>query len=178
MSSMKGTVLLYALLAGSLWLVAADPDCENLRERRDEMSRCCEVEKIIPLTDAGDCAPAADDASEPHEKSMCMLECKLTSLGVMNGDEIVQEKAFEYADRVQDDWKDTAKRVVSTCVETAKAVKNKMAEQGRPMKCSPVGGFFAMCLMKETFFQCPPDKWQNTSFCNKVKNGECYPKRD
>uniref|UniRef100_A0A182Y370 Uncharacterized protein n=1 Tax=Anopheles stephensi TaxID=30069 RepID=A0A182Y370_ANOST len=167
-----------ASVACSKLLVTADPDCENLKDRREEMDQCCEVGKIIPFGDADECASATDEASEPRDKMACTVECKLKSLGVLNDEGIVLEKALEYADRVEGEWKDTAKAIVNTCIERATTVKNKMAEHGHTMKCSPIGGFFAMCLMKESFFQCPADKWQNTSFCNKIKSGECFPKRD
>uniref|UniRef100_A0A182SIT6 Uncharacterized protein n=1 Tax=Anopheles maculatus TaxID=74869 RepID=A0A182SIT6_9DIPT len=122
------------------------------------MSKCCEVEKIISLDDADDCTSAADEASEPHEKMI------LKSLGLFNGEDIVQEKVLEYTDKFEPVWKDTAKDIIGQCVTSAAAIKSKMAEQGHTTKCSPVGGFFLMCLMKETFMQCPADKWQNSEF--------------
>uniref|UniRef100_A0A182WHR5 OBP47-like domain-containing protein n=1 Tax=Anopheles minimus TaxID=112268 RepID=A0A182WHR5_9DIPT len=178
MGMTKCCMVIFVLVGCTTSFISADPDCENLKDRRDEMDQCCQVEKIISLKDADDCSSAADEASEPHEKMMCTVQCKLQSLGVVNGEDIVQEKMLEYVERLEDGWKDTAKDIVTKCVEFIASMKTKMQEHSHNMKCSPMSGFFLMCLMKNTFEQCPADKWQNTSFCNKIKNGECAPKRD
>uniref|UniRef100_A0A182R7X7 Uncharacterized protein n=1 Tax=Anopheles funestus TaxID=62324 RepID=A0A182R7X7_ANOFN len=178
MDSIKCCMVLVVLLGCTMSSISADPDCENLKERRDEMDQCCQAEKIISLKDADECSSASDEASEPHAKIMCSIQCKLKSLGVVKDDEIVQEKALEFVERLEDGWKETAKDIVTKCIDTITTMKSKMEEHGHGMKCSPVSGFFIMCLMKNTFIQCPADKWQNTSFCNKIKNGECRPNRD
>ncbi|XP_052897483.1 uncharacterized protein LOC128304346 [Anopheles moucheti] len=179
MGSMKYCMVLFVFLGCTMPFISADADCENLKDRRDELDQCCQVEKIISLNDADDCSSAADEASQPHEKMMCSVQCKMQSLGLTNGDDIVQEKVMEFVDRLEDGWKDTAKDIATKCIEVITGMKTKMQEQGKghDMKCSPVSGFFLMCLMKNTFNQCPADKWNSSSFCEKVKNGECAPKR-
>uniref|UniRef100_A0A182NMD9 Uncharacterized protein n=1 Tax=Anopheles dirus TaxID=7168 RepID=A0A182NMD9_9DIPT len=143
---------------------------------RDEMDQCCQVDPIVPLKDADECDSTAE-TSHPREKMMCAIECKLQSLGVLSGNEIVQSKLLEYANRLDGGWKDTAVDIVSSCTEKANHVLSKIQEKVQDKKCSPLGGILMMCIMKETFDQCPDGKWQNTNFCNKIKSGECFPKR-
>ncbi|XP_053663780.1 uncharacterized protein LOC128712940 [Anopheles marshallii] len=177
MGSVKCCMILFAFLGCIVSFASADPDCENLKDRRDEMDQCCQAEKIISLKDADDCSTVADDASHPHEKMMCTLQCKMQSLGLINGDDIVQEKVMEYVERLEGGWKDTAKDIATNCITMIAGIKTKMQDHGHDTKCSPISGFFLMCLMKNTFTQCPADKWHSTSFCDKIKNGECAPNR-
>uniref|UniRef100_A0A9I3FGJ0 Uncharacterized protein n=1 Tax=Anopheles epiroticus TaxID=199890 RepID=A0A9I3FGJ0_9DIPT len=173
---LRNSAAIIFLAFGCLMVLAtADPDCENLKDRREEIQQCCEVGKIIPLDGADDCTPSDDEDLNKHEKIMCPLVCKLQSLGVLKDDEIVQEKVNEYVERLEDGWKDIAKGITNVCIENVNAMREKMKEhaQGRRMKCSPVGGMFFMCLMKETLEKCPEDKRKDSSFCKKLQNGEC-----
>uniref|UniRef100_A0A182XM67 Odorant-binding protein 6 n=1 Tax=Anopheles quadriannulatus TaxID=34691 RepID=A0A182XM67_ANOQN len=149
----------------------------QLTQTREEMEQCCQVDMIIPLDRADDCSSAVDESSEPHDKMMCPLECKLKSLGLLNGDDLVEAKVQEYVDRLEGDWKGTAKTIATDCITTITEMKKKIQDRDHDMKCSPVGAIFMMCLMKHTQAKCPEDKWQNTSFCNKMRSGECFPKR-
>ncbi|XP_053675857.1 uncharacterized protein LOC128726093 [Anopheles nili] len=176
MGQLKRFVVPAVLLACFL-LAAADPDCEGLNDRVDEMAQCCQVESIIPLDGAADCSAAAEAATNKHEKMMCPIQCQLESIGVMNGKDLVKEKVLEYANRLSEDWKEEAIAVANTCLEKVDIVSTKIQEHGQSMKCSPVAGILMMCLLKETMDNCPADKWQNTNFCNKMKSGECFKKR-
>uniref|UniRef100_A0A9I3A6W7 Uncharacterized protein n=1 Tax=Anopheles christyi TaxID=43041 RepID=A0A9I3A6W7_9DIPT len=133
----------------------------------DEIEQCCQVGKIIPLDEADDCP--VDEAAEPHEKMMCPFDCKLKSLGVLNGDEFVQEKVDEFVGRLEDGWQEVAKTIATSCIVHSNTMKGKMEERGHSMTCSPLGGIYMMCLFKHTIEQCPEDKWQNSELKRRGK---------
>uniref|UniRef100_A0A182JFF7 Uncharacterized protein n=1 Tax=Anopheles atroparvus TaxID=41427 RepID=A0A182JFF7_ANOAO len=166
-----------AIVFCSFQLASSDPDCKNLRDRGDEIEACCQLEPIIPQSEADDCSSVAADASHPHEAMMCVLQCKLESLGVMNGKQLVPEKVLEYANRFEGDWKEKAVEIATMCNERLSQNKVQIDEKAEQQNCSPAGGILMMCLMKQTFETCPADKWQNTDFCNKLKSGECMKRR-
>ena len=103
----------------------------------------------------------------PFSLLKCTLECKLKSLGLLNGDDLVEAKVQEYIDRLDGDWKGTAKTIATECITTITEMKKKIQERDHDMKCSPVGAIFMMCLMKQTQAKCPEDKWQNSEFSGK-----------
>uniref|UniRef100_A0A182QX36 Odorant-binding protein 6 n=1 Tax=Anopheles farauti TaxID=69004 RepID=A0A182QX36_9DIPT len=177
MNPTKRFLILLSIFGCSTMLAAAhDPDCANLRDRRDEMEQCCQVDLIIPLKDAEDCA-GSGESSNPFEQMICTFECKLLSLGVLNGDEIVQSKLLEYANRLEEGWKETAINIANNCTEMATNMMAKMKGKVQDAKCSPIGSMLMTCVMKNTFDQCPEGKWQDTTFCNKIRSGECFKRR-
>ncbi|XP_049545119.1 uncharacterized protein LOC125956890 [Anopheles darlingi] len=160
-------------------IASTDPDCQNLTRRHREILECCEAGAIIPLKDIADC-PAAVGVDDPFEKMTCYTKCNFEALGLLNGEEINEEKLFEYVDRLDDPWKEEAIDAVSDCLEKLAVLSEKMSKSksSATMHCHHAARAISACLIRKTIDWCPYVEWRDSSFCYKVRNGHCFKFRD
>ncbi|XP_035788281.1 uncharacterized protein LOC118464765 isoform X2 [Anopheles albimanus] len=150
-----------------------DPDCLNKGQRHGETLECCEAGAIIPLKDNVDC-PASAGVNGFNAKIMCLAKCRFEALGLLNGEEINEDKLMEYVNRLDGPWKKEAIDAVSDCLDVLAAFNEHMAKSKNRMPCHHAAGVMSTCLIRKTVDLCPYADWRDSTYCIKLRSNYCF----
>lgn len=95
------------------------------------------------------------------------------------------------------EWKQTSIKMIEECFAKHEEMKAKHGGGEKKEGCHPASGFMNMCLGKNFLQNCPAAQWNDCEYlvanemkqflisfflilaelCNKVKSGECHPKK-
>ncbi|XP_050094165.1 uncharacterized protein LOC126576904 [Anopheles aquasalis] len=175
MHSKRSSLFFVAMLIGCS-TATIDPDCSNLGQRYGETLECCEAGAIIPLKDIADC-PSSVGVNEENMKIWCFSQCNFEALGLLNGDEINEDKLFEYVNRLDGPWKEEAKDAVSDCLDKLAAINIQMAESKNTLPCHHAAGVISSCLIRKTIDLCPYADWRHSLYCLKLRTDYCFKNR-
>ncbi|KAL9700374.1 hypothetical protein quinque_003815 [Culex quinquefasciatus] len=152
-------------------------DCKEVMERREEIKDCCSAPPILSMDGLKECFEENKD-KEKREKFACSFECFFKHHNVLDDNgEPSKEKLLAKVEGFEGEWKQTSIKMIEECFAKHEEMKAKHGGGEKKEGCHPASGFMNMCLGKNFLQNCPAAQWNDSELCNKVKSGECHPKK-
>ncbi|XP_039436878.1 uncharacterized protein LOC120418507 [Culex pipiens pallens] len=171
------TVVASLAIICSILHMAHAISCKEVFDKKNEIQDCCSAPTYLNTEGLKECFEENKD-KEKREMFACSLECFFKRYQVLEDDgEVSKEKMLAKVEGFEGEWKQTSTKMIEECFAKYDGLKAKYGDGGKKESCNPSSSFMNMCLSKKFIEYCPAEHWNDSDLCNKIRSGECEPKK-
>ncbi|XP_029709527.2 uncharacterized protein LOC109398234 [Aedes albopictus] len=157
---------IWHVLAGlAIVTVTVAGDCISFEDHKEEILNCCKYHPPYPKDEVRECLGSAQAKSggDKHQFFVCLLECYLPRIGVIDGESINEGRIAEHMQSLDENARNILLEAYKEC-----AGKTTGAARGQ---CNSYAFDLETCVLQKIDMECPAEFYNPGPICDQLKSG-------